>query len=214
MRDSIERFVYQAQRGEATPVHQPRSDPIPLTGAKPMRRERGSDLSPALMRGSSKRQPPSVGPSEPARRARLRKARTVIGAQFLGTFRHAMAFVLYVTVTSISLHFVKMPRINFFSITFLFAFGLGSFVGIGLALLAVALARPADTTTVIEATQVVAADRTTATATATLVPTETPTPVPVVRALTTLQVHIGPDDAYAVLGTLASGSENRPPGPR
>ena len=100
-----------------------------------------------------------------------------------------------------------MPRINFVSFTFLFAFGLGSFAGIALALLAVALARPDDETTVIEVTPAVVAQAPTATPTETPMPTATPTPVPVPRTLSTLQVRIGPATAYAILGTLAGGSE-------
>ena len=100
-----------------------------------------------------------------------------------------------------------MPRINFVSFTFLFAFGLGSFVGIAMALLAVALARPADETTVIEPEQVAVVATPTPTRTPTPVPTATQTPVPPPRTRSTQQVRIGPDDGYAVLGTLASGSE-------
>jgi hypothetical protein len=101
-----------------------------------------------------------------------------------------------------------MLRINFISFTFVFAFGLGIFAGTALALLAVALARPEDTTTVIEPTQAPVA------VVPTLTPSPTPTtapptvtPVPVPRTLATLQVRIGPDVEYAVLGTLARGSE-------
>ena len=102
-----------------------------------------------------------------------------------------------------------MPRINFVSFTFLFAFGLGSFVGIAMALLAVALATPEPEPTIIEPDPAALADAptTTPTPTATVMLTVTPTPVPVVRTRSTLSVRIGPAQAYAVLGTLASGSE-------
>lgn len=100
-----------------------------------------------------------------------------------------------------------MPRINFVSFTFLFAFGLGSFVGIGLALLAVALARPPDETRVIEGSPAALAPSATPTPTATQVPTATATPVPPPHTSTTLQVHIGPNEEYAILGTLAKGNE-------
>jgi hypothetical protein len=101
-----------------------------------------------------------------------------------------------------------MPRINFVSLTFLVAFGLGAFTGIALALLAVALVKPESTTTIIEDQPAAVAPTTTPLPTATeLPPTVTPTPIPVVRTLSTLQVRIGPDDGYAVLGTLSSGSK-------
>jgi hypothetical protein len=103
-----------------------------------------------------------------------------------------------------------MPRVNFVSFTFLFAFGLGSFVGIAMALLAVALATPEPEPTFIEVPAAgAAADAATLTPTtvATAAPTVTPTPVPAVRTRSTLNVRIGPDDRYAVLGTLAGGSE-------
>jgi hypothetical protein len=102
-----------------------------------------------------------------------------------------------------------MPRVNFVSFTFLFAFGLGSFVGIALALLAVALATPEPEPTIVDAPGAAAmADAATLTPTATTAPsTVTPTPVPVMRTRATLSVHIGPDEDYAVLGTLARGSE-------
>ena len=101
----------------------------------------------------------------------------------------------------------SLPRINFVSFTFFLAFGLGAFAGIAMALLAVALARPEDKTTVIEPTPVFVAVVPSATPSPSPVATPTATPVPVQRTLTTLQVHIGPDTAYAVLGTLARGSE-------
>jgi hypothetical protein len=100
-----------------------------------------------------------------------------------------------------------MPRINFVSFTFLFAFGLGSFVGVALGLLAVAVATPEAEPTIVEVDPAAVVEAPTATPTPTLIPTLTPTPVPVPRTLATLQVHIGPDEEYAVLGTLASGSE-------
>ena len=100
-----------------------------------------------------------------------------------------------------------MPRINFVSFTFLFAFGLGSFAGIGMALLAVALARPADETRIIDASPAAVVATSTVTPTATPAPTHTPTPIPPPRTTSTLRVHIGPDEDYAILGTLASGNE-------
>jgi hypothetical protein len=100
-----------------------------------------------------------------------------------------------------------MPRINFFSATFLSAFGLGTFVGVCLALLAVALARPADKTTVIDSPELAIAGTPTTTASATPLPSATATPLPSIRTVTTLQVRIGPNEEYAILGTLAGGSE-------
>ena len=101
-----------------------------------------------------------------------------------------------------------MARINFVSFTFLFAFGLGSFVGIALALLAVALATPEPEPTVIVADAAVADAATlTPTATLTATPPPTETPVPSVRTRSTLNVRIGPAEGFAVLGTLADGSE-------
>jgi hypothetical protein len=102
-----------------------------------------------------------------------------------------------------------MPRINFVSFTFLFAFGLGAFAGIGLALLAVALATPEPEPTVIQPAPAAAADVPPPTSTPTPTPTATvtATPEPVIRTRATLNVHIGPAESYAILGTLAGGSE-------
>jgi hypothetical protein len=101
-----------------------------------------------------------------------------------------------------------MPRINFVSFTFLFAFGLGSFVGIAMALLAVALARPEDDATALEQEPAaVVASPTETSSTPTPAPTGTATPEPMPQTTTALQVRIGPATGYAILGTLAGGSE-------
>jgi len=78
----------------------------------------------------------------------------------------------------------------------LVGFGVGSFVGVLLALLAIALARPADSDP-IETVVVTATPASTSPAGG---PTAAPTPA--VRTRTALEVHIGPGNAFAIIGTV------------
>jgi hypothetical protein len=92
-----------------------------------------------------------------------------------------------------------MPRFRFVSFTFLVGFGFGSFVGVALALLAVALAKPEPT---IEEHFV----EVTATPTSHVdEPRPSATATPAVRTLSSLEVRIGPGQAYAIIGTIARG---------
>ncbi|HEX5370294.1 MAG TPA: CARDB domain-containing protein [Dehalococcoidia bacterium] len=87
---------------------------------------------------------------------------------------------------------------RFFSWTFVIGFGVGSFVGVALALLAVALAKPAPTVTesIIEIT---------ATPAPTLAPSApTPTATPSVRTTASIEVRIGPGEAFAIIGSIDS----------
>ncbi len=82
--------------------------------------------------------------------------------------------------------------------TFVIGFGIGTFVGVALALLAVALAKPEPTVTesIIEVTA------TPAPTSAPAAPTATATPS--VRTLASIEVRIGPGEAYAIIGSIGS----------
>src|SRR3990170_2009267 len=88
------------------------------------------------------------------------------------------------------------PTTRFLSPIFLVGFGVGSFVGVLLALLAIALARPADSDPV-DTVVVTATPASTSTAGG---PTVAPTPA--VRTRAALEVHIGPGDAFAIIGIV------------
>ena len=91
-----------------------------------------------------------------------------------------------------------MPR-RFISWTFVIGFGIGSFVGVAMALLAIALAKPEPTVTesIIEITATPAP-----TIAVTAQPTATATPS--VRTLASIEVRIGPGEAYAIIGSIGS----------
>jgi hypothetical protein len=101
-----------------------------------------------------------------------------------------------------------MPRVNFISFTFLCGFGLGAFVGVIMALVAIAVATPEPEPAIVQPDPAAAAG-VTSTPAATVIPTQTvdPTPAGIIRTRATLNVHIGPAAEYAVLGTLAGGSQ-------
>jgi hypothetical protein len=94
----------------------------------------------------------------------------------------------------------RPPRFNFFSLTFLVGFGLGSFMGVMLGLVALAMVR--GEAEVIPAAAAVTEPSPTVVALSTATLAE-----PKAKTRAALDVRLGPGDAFAVVGTIARGSE-------